>query len=370
MLTQVIVIFGGKSAEHEVSLKSAMTVINAMDRTYFQVVGIYITREGAWHNLGVIREPIANVEQLMGQPANGNVSSSIGNVLAEIFGTAEKNVVFPVMHGPNGEDGTLQGLLEMLNVPYVGNGVLASAAGMDKEMTKRVMKEAGIPQAPYVTFTSYEWERQSALCCEATERQVGYPCYVKPANMGSSIGIRRCGNRAEWEEAVEQAFRYDHKVVIEQEIPGREVQVAVLGNEEPIVSIAGEFVREPTFFHYAQKYLQGNLVQQIPAKVSNAVYDQIHKYAVRAFQALCGSGLMRVDFFVTDRDEVYFNEVNTLPGFTQNSMYPVLWNRTSGLTYPQLVQRLIRLALERHAQKQLLHYELEAELTEQGRRRA
>jgi D-alanine-D-alanine ligase len=365
MKTQVIVIYGGRSAEHEVSLISALTVINAIDRNDFECIGIYITREGAWCNLGKLEGIVASPADLQREPEEKYVSSSMGSVMAQVFGSSTPKVIFPVIHGTNGEDGTLQGLLEMLQVPYVGNGVLASAAGMDKEMTKRVMWEAGIPQADYVSFRIAQWEKNPRACLDEIEFKIGFPCYVKPANSGSSIGIHRCSDPSELMEAFEQAFRYDQCIVVEEEIVGREVQVAIMGNETPMCSITGEFVRKPSFFPYAQKYLQGSLVQRIPAHISDEVYERIRSLAIHAFQKLNGSGLMRVDFFVTDHDEVYFNEVNTLPGFTANSMFPVLWNRTNGMTYPQMIRRLIRYALERHVRKQSICYDREPELVQQ-----
>mgnify|MGYP002619799373 CR=1 FL=1 len=359
MKTQVVVIYGGRSAEHEVSLTSAMNVINAIDRNDFDCIGVYITRQGAWCHPVKLDRAITDAAELAREPEEPRVPLSVGNAAVRLFGDPAPKVVFPVIHGTNGEDGTLQGFLELLQVPYVGNGVLASAAGMDKVMTKRVMREAGIPQAAYVSFRLTEWENKPDACCNEAEMRIGYPCYVKPANSGSSIGIRRCTNRRELAGAVEAAFRYDQCVVIEEEIVGREVQVAVMGDDEPVCSIAGEFEREASFFSYDQKYLQGKLKQRIPAQIPDEVGEHIRYLAIEAFKALNGSGLMRVDFFVTDRHDIYLNEVNTLPGFTANSMFPVLWNRTNGMTYPELIRRLIRHALERHSRKRFLRYERE-----------
>ncbi len=358
--TRVIVIYGGRSAEHEVSLKTAMTVINAIDREFYEVVPVYIAPSGIWHSLGAVCGTIASIGELRVTTSGRSIAASISEALRSLFDRTTRTVVFPVIHGTHGEDGTLQGMLELLNVPYVGNGVLASAVGMDKEMTKRVMASEGIRQAAYTVIRLHEWEKQPAACTARVEETIGYPCYVKPANLGSSIGIHRCASREEWFDAVEDAFRYDGKIVVEEEIRGREVQIAVLGNDEPECSVPGEFERPPEFFDYAQKYLHGALVQRIPARVSPAVCEELKLTAIRAFRALNGSGLMRVDFFVTEQDEVYLNEVNTFPGFTQNSMFPVLWNRTSGLTYPELINRLIRCALEKHVRKQSIRYELPA----------
>jgi|GEM_PF-24936 len=364
--TRIIVIYGGKSAEHEVSLKTAMTVINAIDREFYEVVPVYIAPSGVWQCLDAVDGQIASIDDLRVTTASRDIASSIGEALRSVFNRSSRLVVFPVIHGTHGEDGTLQGMLELLNVPYVGNGVLASAAGMDKEMTKRVMASEGIRQAAYAVIRLHEWEKQQTACIARIEETIGYPCYVKPANLGSSIGIHRCASREEWIDAVEDALRYDVKIVVEEEIRGREVQIAVLGTDEPECSVAGEFEREPEFFDYAQKYMHGALVQRIPAHVSAAVYDELKRTAVRAFRALNGSGLMRVDFFVTEQDEVYLNEVNTFPGFTQNSMFPVLWNRTSCLSYAELINRLIRYAMEKHVRKQAIRYEPPTEVYSRG----
>ena len=356
MKTRVVVIYGGRSTEHEVSLKTAMTVINALDRQYYDVIPVYISPAGVWHRLADVRGTIGDPKELRVALPTAPPGESMGDVIRQVFARPSNLVAFPVIHGTNGEDGTLQGLLELLNVPYVGNGVLASAAGMDKETTKRILTAEGIPQAAYTAFRLHEWEKRPSACLEAVEREIGFPCYVKPANQGSSIGIRRCANRDEWAAAAEEAFRYDNKIVVEAEIVGREVQIAVLGTDEPECSVTGEFVRRPTFFDFDQKYRRGALEQRIPADIPAETEAQIRRLALRAFRALSGSGLMRVDFFVTDAGQVYLNEVNTMPGFTLNSMFPVLWNRTNGMTYPQLLNRMIRHALERHAQKQSVCY--------------
>jgi D-alanine-D-alanine ligase len=352
MKTRVVVIYGGRSAEHEVSLKSAMTVINALDRQFYEVIPVYISPSGVWRRLADAAGPIGDPAELRVELPSAHPGESMGDVIRQVFARPANLVAFPVIHGANGEDGTLQGLLELLNVPYVGNGVLASAAGMDKEMTKRVLAAEGIPQAAFAAFRLHEWEKRPGACLDTVAREIGFPCYVKPANQGSSIGIRRCENRDAWADAAEEAFRYDNKIVVEEEIVGREVQIAVLGTEEPECSVTGEFVREPAFFDFDQKYRQGALVQRIPAAISAETEARIRRLALRAFRALSGSGLMRVDFFVTEEDRIYLNEVNTLPGFTLNSMFPVLWNRTNGMTYSQLLNRMIRHALERHALKQ------------------
>lgn len=364
---EAIVICGGKSAEHEVSLKTAMTVINAMDRQKYDVRAIYISAHGIWSDAGFIAVPLADPAELRRESTSSDPALSMGETIRQVFAGEGRRIVLPLIHGTNGEDGTLQGLLELLNVPYVGNRVLASAAGMDKEMTKRVMASAGIPQAAYLAFLRHEWKHDPWACLAAIERELGYPCYVKPANLGSSIGIHRCESRERLIAAIEDAFRYDLKIVVEWEIAGREVQIAVLGGSEPQCSVAGEFEREPAFFSYEQKYKQGPIRQRIPADLSEEAYDRLRQYAARAFRALCGEGLMRVDFFITEQGELYLNEVNTLPGFTLNSMFPVLWNQTDGVSYPGLIDRLIRDALDRHALKQSVFYGTESAAAAEGR---
>lgn len=360
MKTNLYVIYGGKSAEHDVSLKTAQTVINAVDKTKYDIHPIYISPQGVWSSYGRVERQIDHYELLRIKCTGGDVATGMGGLLIRYFASEQPCVAFPVIHGTNGEDGTLQGLLELLNVPYVGSGVLASAVAMDKAAAKRLLAEAGIPQAAYMTVLRHEWAEAPDAIVARIEEELGYPCYVKPANLGSSIGISHCADRPGLRDAVHAAFAYDRKLVVEREVLGRELQVAVLGNEHPVCSVAGEFEKEPEFFDYERKYMSGNLVQRIPAQGTDRVHEQLRDYALKAFQVLDGAGLMRVDFFVTDRDEVFLNEVNTMPGFTKISMFPALWERTDGTTYPQLIERLIGLALERHQHKQSIRYGREA----------
>lgn len=349
MKKNLLILYGGKSAEHEVSLTTATTVINAVDKAKYNIFPVYITKQGTWRSCGQLR---GDACQLQFDGESEDIAQSLGDILLRYFSTTEKTVVFPVIHGPNGEDGTLQGLLELLNVPYVGNGVQASAIGIDKVTTKELFTTAGLPQCDYVAFKHHEWEADEEAVEVRIEQTIGYPCYVKPAQMGSSVGINWCADRAALRRAIREAFLYDRKIVVEQEVVGREVQVAVIGNDHPISSIAGEFVKEKAFFDYGTKYGQGKLFKQIPANITEDTHRAVRELAVKAFQTINGSGLMRVDFFVTDAGDIFLNEVNTLPGCTAFSMFPVLWEQTNGTTYPQLIDRLIELALERHAQKQ------------------
>lgn len=354
--TNLFIIYGGKSAEHDVSLKTAWTIIHAADRTKYTIYPIYVSTEGRWSSMGNLERRLDHMNQLRSDSIAESVSTSLGDILQRYFSGGGRSVVFPVIHGTNGEDGTLQGLLEMLDLPYVGNGVLSSAVGMDKVMTKEIVATAGILQAPYRSFRVHEWEVKSRELCVLMEREIGYPCYVKPANLGSSIGISRCADRLSLVAAIEEALKYDRKVVVEQEIVGREIQLAVIGNDQPVCSVAGEFVREQTFFDYDEKYTGAPLTQRIPAQLSPEVNEKLCGMSLNIFRILNGSGLMRIDFFLTDRDKIYFNEVNTLPGFTQISMFPILWNKTDGTVYAELIDKLIDCALERYEQKQRLQY--------------
>ena len=271
---------------------------------------------------------------------------------------AEENaidVIFPLLHGPNGEDGTVQGLLELMNIPYVGNGVLASAAGMDKVVMKNIFAEAGLKQAKYASFIRSGWEKDRETAYEKVEEVLGYPCFVKPANLGSSVGINKCKNREELENAFEEAFQFDRKIIVEENIVGREVEVGVLGNDEPKCSVVGEIVPKKDFYDYKSKYIDGDTALIIPAEMTEEESNVIKRDAIVAFQSLDGAGLTRADFFLTKDGEVYINEVNTMPGFTPFSMFPLLWQHT-GLPYPELIEELIRLAMERHEEKQKIKY--------------
>ncbi|CAM4440543.1 D-alanine--D-alanine ligase family protein [Paenibacillus tarimensis] len=354
-MKNIYVLCGGRSPEHEVSLVTAMTIINGLNKQLYRVVPVYISKEGCWQPLEPVTHELASVEELRAQTGStGSAARSAADFLARLAADGDGGAcVFPALHGEYGEDGTVQGMLELLNIPYVGNGVGASAASIDKTMTKKIAAAAGIPQSEYLYFHRQDWEQEEAQWCQRIETLIGYPCYVKPAKLGSSIGISCCASRNELVAAITEALRYDGKVLVEQEIKGREVQLAVLGNERPVCSVAGEFVREADFFSYEKKYESGTLIKRIPAILSAPVYEKLRAMALSLFRALDGSGLMRTDFFVTDRGDIYLNEVNTLPGFTKNSMFPVLWEKTAGTTYTQLLDRLIELAMERHAGKQM-----------------
>ncbi|MDQ0232490.1 D-alanine--D-alanine ligase [Metabacillus malikii] len=347
-------IYGGKSAEHQVSLQTALAVINALDANKFDIHPIYINVVGEWIRGSVLQAPITDVNLLKLQ---GNKISplSLNNDLFSISegpsGTEKLDVIFPLLHGPNGEDGTVQGLLEVLNIPYVGNGVLASAAGMDKVIMKNLFAQAGLAQAKYISFIKSEFNDNQDNAYKQVEEIIGYPCFVKPANLGSSVGISKCKDKAELEKAFKEAFEYDRKVIIEEGIIGREIEVAVIGNDAPICSVVGEIAPKKEFYDYKAKYEDGDTDLMIPGNVTDNEYETIKEMAIKSFKAIDGSGLVRADFFLTNEGKVLINEVNTMPGFTPFSMFPSLWKH-SGIEYPNLIEQLVDLALERYKQKQ------------------
>lgn len=377
---RVGLVYGGKSGEHDVSLQTAMAVIRAIDHTKYEVVPFYITKQGEWRPGARLSGPVDRVELLRNEPrdalpgeGNAPALASGSTSLQSIFAKMQKSngpsageqapldVIFPLLHGTFGEDGTIQGLLEMANVPYVGAGVLASSVGMDKVMMKKVFAQEGLPQCVFRHFTRAQWDKDMAFFLMEIEVSVGYPCFVKPANLGSSVGISKVANRDELIAAVDLAFRYDRKVIVEEYVEAREIEVAVLGNEEPQASVPGEIVSSNEFYDYRAKYIDGKSAMIIPADIPAEKADEIRDWALRAFQAIDGSGLSRVDFFLRKSDGgVFINEINTMPGFTPFSMYPLLW-KESGKPYGELLDDLIRLALERHAAKQTIRYTFDAD---------
>lgn len=357
MKTNIFVLYGGKSVEHEVSIKTATAIMNALDREKYNVYALYINKKGEWSKPTPMEAPV-DPETAMAQVAEAGIVTSLGRFLVEYWPKGETNVIFPAIHGSNGEDGTLQGLLELLELPYVGNGVAASAIGIDKAIMKDLFRAFQLPQGKYLTFPRHRWEENPARGKEMVGKELGYPCYVKPARLGSSVGISRCQDETMLEEAVQEAFRYDNKIVIEEELLGREMQIAVVGNEKPQASVVGEYILERSFMDYNAKYVDGKLIPVIPAKLPPTVSEAMRETALKAFEVLNASGLLRVDYFVTPGDQFYINEVNTMPGFTNFSMFPALWERTNGTTYSQLLDWLIELALERYQRERGLVKEL------------
>lgn len=354
MKTKLGLLYGGKSAEHKVSLQTALAVIKALDFKQYDVYPIFINESGKWLMGEKLTGPVETVEAL--QVTDSAEDGLLSLVQAQTNGEGIPfDVVFPLLHGPNGEDGTVQGLLEVLEIPYVGNGVLSSSAGMDKVIMKNVFAQAGLSQVKYVSFIRSEWEGNEEAIYEQVEAAIDYPIYVKPANLGSSVGISKCVDREQLVKAFEVAFQYDRKVIIEEGVVAREIEIAVLGNDDPQCSVAGEIVPKTDFYDYEAKYEDGSTALIIPADISEAEYDMLKEMAIAAFKSLDCSGLVRADFFLTKDGRAYMNEINTMPGFTPFSMFPLLWKQ-SGVDYPTLIERLISLAKERHAEKQQIKH--------------
>ncbi len=347
---RVAILFGGKSAEHEVSLKSAKNVEEAINKEKYDVVLIGIDKAGHWlppaRSSALLKEtsvPSSETSIALAPGENGLISSN------EEPDAGTIDVVFPILHGPFGEDGTVQGLLRLANVPFVGAGVLGSAVGMDKDVMKRLLRDAGIPIGAFLTATE-----ASPVDFETAKTKLGLPLFIKPANLGSSVGVNKVETEQEYNHAIAEAFSFDTKILIEATILGREIECSVLGNESPIASLPGEVVVHSEFYSYESKYLddKGSSIQ-IPADLPSEVIRKVQDTAIHAYKVLCCEGMGRVDSFVTESGEVIVNEINTIPGFTNISMYPKMWE-ASGISYPELIDRLIGLALERHTKQQRL----------------
>ncbi|MEI2366419.1 D-alanine--D-alanine ligase A [Niallia circulans] len=348
-------LYGGKSAEHKVSMQTAMAVIKALDTDKYDIHPIYISESGEWVRGPQLMGPVENVKELAFNTQEQIGSNALSTTLFQANDEASLDVIFPLLHGPNGEDGTVQGLLELLNLPYVGNGVLASSAGMDKVIMKNIFEVAGLNQVKYNSFIRSDWQSDRDAAYERVEKELGFPCFVKPANLGSSVGISKCTTREELETAFIEAFQFDRKIIVEEGLTAREIEVGVLGNDHPEVSVAGEIVPKKDFYDYKAKYEDGDTALIIPADVTDMEYAAIKEDAIKAFKALDCSGLVRADFFLTKEGKVYINEVNTMPGFTPFSMFPLLWKHT-GLEYDALINKLVDLAVERHTEKQSIKY--------------
>ncbi|MGN6031682.1 MAG: D-alanine--D-alanine ligase [Thermomicrobiales bacterium] len=357
---RVAVLFGGQSDEHDVSLRSAQTIMDALDSDRYEVVPVGITREGQWVANGDPLKALQSISPMFALKAGDDpgedvdTGSSTDVVAVEVGGsglpaglTETVDIVFPALHGPKGEDGTVQGMLELAGVPYIGSGVLGSAVAMDKAVTKNLLTQAGLPQVPWVQVLRRDWERDQEAIEQLVGERLGYPCFVKPANMGSSVGVGKARNPVELHDALREASRFDRKLVIEQGVDAREIELAVLGNDDPIVSVAGEVVPAGEFYDYNAKYIDDDAQLIIPARIDREVLAYMQELAIAAFQALDLAGLARVDFFLEkETDRVFINEVNTIPGFTSISMYPMLWE-ASGVPLADLVDRLVQLGVER-----------------------
>ena len=345
---RVLVVFGGRSSEHEVSIRSAASIVGAIDDARYVAIPTAITRDGRWLS------PRESASLLPPSSRDRAVLREV-TVSHEAGASSGFDIVFPALHGPYGEDGTIQGLLEMADVPFVGSGVLGSACGMDKDVMKRLFRESGLPTLPHATALG----GQSAERCSEIGARIGFPAFVKPANLGSSVGIRRVADSASLKEAIDYACEFDRKVIVEPGVDAREIECAVLGNEEPEASLTGEIVTPDGFYDYTTKYVADDAELVVPARLAPDQEERIRKLSVRTFRAVGCAGLARVDFFIEKASgRILLNEINTMPGFTSISMFPRLWEE-SGIPYTDLVERLIDLGFDRHARTRTLRYEPE-----------
>ncbi len=368
-----MILFGGKSAEHEVSIRSARNVLAALDPSKYEPVLVGIAKDGSWRSgdssrallesgdgslraLAADDDPVALIPAVEAGPSGAPArSGSAALINLESRSPVDSiDVVFPVLHGTNGEDGTVQGLLRLADIPFVGPDVLGSAAAMDKDVAKKLLRDAGIPVAPWITLRSPAPGKDLDIPLKAIREELGYPCFVKPCNCGSSVGVSRVETEAGLSAAIQEAFRFDRKILVEKGIKGRELECSVLGNREPVASVPGEVIPKGTFYSYEAKYVdEDGAALVIPADLPEADVERVRDMAVRAFVALECEGMARADFFLADSGELIVNELNTIPGFTSISMYPKLWE-VSGLPYAALVDRLIELAIERHEESSRL----------------
>ena len=350
--TRVGLLFGGRSGEHEVSIRSAQAIAQALqtgkNTDKYDVLPVHIQKDGRWLMGNAAQQVLASGEPLA--LPSGDTDAPLAERLPTMGDVTSIDVWFPVLHGPNGEDGTVQGLLQVMQMPYVGCGVLASSVGMDKLAMKSAFAQAGLPQVKYMGVTRSQIYSNPCIfpkLCDDIEAALGYPCFVKPANLGSSVGIAKAKDRQELEAALDSAASYDRRIIVEAGVTAREVECAVLGNDNPKASVIGEIRFNSDFYDYETKYTQGQADLFIPAPLPDSVAEQIREQAVQAFQAVDGAGLSRVDFFyVEETSEILINEINTLPGFTATSMYPMLW-KAAGIEFEDLVDQLIQLGLER-----------------------
>lgn len=354
---KVGIIFGGKSAEHEVSLQSAKNVIEAIDKDKYELVLIGIDKKGKWllvdsskFLLNSGNPKLIKLNNEIGQNV-ALVPQSDGRIVNLDTHESDKSidVVFPILHGPFGEDGTIQGLLKLANIPFIGASVLGSAVGMDKDVMKRLLRDAKIPIGKFLTC-----KEKDVPTYEETVKNLGLPFFVKPANMGSSVGVNKISEEKDFDKAIREAFKYDRKILIEENIKGREIECSVLGNDDPIASVPGEVISNHDFYSYEAKYIdEHGAALEIPAKLSDEIITNVQALAIKTFKTLCCEGLGRVDFFLRENGDLLVNEINTIPGFTSISMYPKLWE-ASGISYNELIDRLIQLALERFKKEQKL----------------
>jgi len=356
------VLFGGRSGEHEVSLASAASVIRALDPEKYEAVPIGISKDGRWFvgtgSLKMLADVLKSGDRVV-LPPDPSAASLVPLGPAAGQPSVSVDVVFPVLHGTFGEDGTVQGLLELAGLPYVGAGVLASAVGMDKDVQKRLFDETGLPIVPFLAIRRSEWERERAKVLKAIKKKFRFPIFVKPATLGSSVGMTRVKAAHDISAAMDLAAEFALKIIVERGVTGREIEVSVLGNDELTASMPGEIVPHREYYDYRAKYLEQGTQLLIPAKLNRKQAAVFQNYAVRAFRAIDGTGMARCDFFLERRTgKIFINELNTIPGFTSISMYPKLWE-ASGLPYPKLIDRLIELAMELHRDKARTKYSIE-----------
>lgn len=356
------IIFGGKSVEHEVSIMSTRSIVSILDSDKYDIVPVGITKKGQWITTENPMELLSNNSLDEGRKASGIfIGDPEKTGLVSFYHKAEQlvldlkekvDIIFPVLHGTHGEDGTIQGLFEMADIPYVGCGVLASSLGMDKAIARKVFRQHNIPVVDDRVVLRKDWEKDSENILSELDGQFAYPCFVKPVSLGSSVGVSKARNKSELEEAINIAFKFDRRVLIEEGIHAREIECSVLGNDDPIASIPGEIVPGKEFYDYEAKYLDSGSKLYIPADIPRDIARKIQEYSIESFKALECSGMARVDFFLEkNTNKIYLNEVNTIPGFTKISMYPKMLE-ASGVSYKELVNRLIELGLERHREKE------------------
>jgi D-alanine-D-alanine ligase len=363
------VIFGGRSGEHEVSLMSARSVRSALDPEQYEVVMIGITKNGRWITGDVVtalesgQPDMASLAALLPDPESSDLMKLeiVESQPAKLSVVTSLDVVFPVLHGPYGEDGTVQGLLELAGIPYIGAGVVGSAVGMDKAIFKAVMQAKNIPILPWKLILTSEWRETPETYLDRVEQALNYPVFTKPANLGSSVGISKCRNRSELRAGLNEAADFDRRLIVEQGINARELEVSVLGNDRPMASVVGEVRPRRSFYDYVAKYVSDDSELMIPAEIQTDLSDHIREMAISAFVAIDCAGLARADFLLDEDDgQLYINELNTIPGFTRISMYPKLWE-ASGMSYSELLDRLIELAMERSEEKSKLETSYQVE---------
>jgi D-alanine-D-alanine ligase len=360
---RVGVMFGGRSGEHEVSLASAASVMRALDPQKYEALPIGIGKDGRWFAGTPAQKMLPDVLR-QGRRVMLSADPNVAALMpiedrSAAAGSQRIDVIFPVLHGTFGEDGTVQGLLELAGLPYVGSGVIGSSVGMDKDMQKRLFQQAKLPVGDFLAILRSEWEQDRKRILKSVAKKFRFPLFVKPATLGSSVGMSKVHNREELPAALDLAAEFAQKIVVERNIRGREIELSVLGNDQPQASVPGEIIPHREFYDYTAKYLEEGTRLEIPAKLSAAQVRKFQEYAVRAFRCLECRGMARVDFFLEKPSgRIYLNEINTIPGFTSISMYPKLWE-ASGIPYPELIDRLIQLALEEHREKQRTKYSIE-----------